>query len=160
MSGAQNDGAVGPPVLAQLFDCDESAIRVLARKGIVVKAGHGKYLVGQSVRNYVRHLREIAAGRGGEEKQLALTQERARCAKEQADSLSIRNALLRGELIEVAAVERKWSAAFSTIRSGMLAIVSELPSLLAHLTRHDVDTIDRAIRDALNRVADELGDRR
>ena len=34
----QNDGTVSPAVLAQLFDCDESMIRYLAKKGIVAGA--------------------------------------------------------------------------------------------------------------------------
>ena len=153
----QNDGTVSPAVLAQLFDCDESMIRYLAKKGIVIKSGHGKYIVSQSVRNYIRHLRGVAAGRGGEEKQITLTSERARYAKEQADAVALKNSILRGEMVDASSVQKKWASIFSAIRSGILAITSELPSLLVHLTRHDIEVIDRAIRDALNKVADDIG---
>ena len=102
----QNDGTVSPAVLAQLFDCDESMIRYLAKKGIVIKSGHGKYIVSQSVRNYIRHLRGVAAGRGGEEKQITLTSERARYAKEQADAVALKNSILRGEMVDASSVQK------------------------------------------------------
>ena len=43
-----------------------------------------------TVRNYVRHLRGTASGRGGEEQVAALTTERARLAKEQADAQALK----------------------------------------------------------------------
>jgi len=153
----QNDGTVSPAVLAQLFDCDESMIRYLAKKGIVIKSGHGKYIVSQSVRNYIRHLRTIASGRcGDEEKQTTLTAEKTRYAKEQADSLALKNQIMRGELVNVEDVQRTWAGAFSTIRSGVLSVVSILPTILAHMTRHDIETVDRLLRDTLESIADEI----
>ena len=54
--------------LAGLLDLDIRSITELARSGIVVRSGvRGRYLLAPSVRNYVRHLREIAAGRQGNE---------------------------------------------------------------------------------------------
>jgi phage terminase Nu1 subunit (DNA packaging protein) len=44
------------------------SIRKLKNAGIVVGSGvRGRYLLAPSVRNYVRHLREVAAGRQGNE---------------------------------------------------------------------------------------------
>jgi phage terminase Nu1 subunit (DNA packaging protein) len=54
--------------LAGLLDLDIRSITELARSGIVVGSGvRGRYLLAPSVRNYVRHLREVAAGRQGNE---------------------------------------------------------------------------------------------
>ena len=54
--------------LAGLLDLDMESIRKLSHAGIVVTSGvRGHYLLAPSVRNYVRHLREIAAGRQGSE---------------------------------------------------------------------------------------------
>jgi phage terminase Nu1 subunit (DNA packaging protein) len=54
--------------LAGLLDLDMINVKELARSGIVVGSGvRGRYLLAPWVRNYVRHLREIAAGRQGNE---------------------------------------------------------------------------------------------
>jgi phage terminase Nu1 subunit (DNA packaging protein) len=54
--------------LAGLFDLDLESIRKLKNSGIVVGSGtRGRYLLAPSVRNYIRHLREVAAGRQGKE---------------------------------------------------------------------------------------------
>lgn len=150
----QVSGIVSSAVLAQLFDCDEKTIRNLAARGIVVKKGRGEYIVAQSIRNYVRHLRDVAAGRGGEEKQLGLTEQRARFAKEQADHAALKNATLRGDLVPAIEVERRWASILSFIRAKMLAIPSDLTLSLPHLTRHDTDVIDRSIRDALEEASE------
>ena len=151
------EGSVSAAVLAQLFDCDEKTIRNLANRGIVVKSGRGQFVASQSIRNYVRHLREVASGRGGEEKQTTLAEERARFARSQADHVALKIQILRGQMLEAAAVERTWGSFFSTVRARMLAIVTDIAQMLPHLTRNDIETIDRLIRDALNDAADNIG---
>lgn len=59
---------------------------------------------GEWLKQYCRHLREIAAGRATNG-DLDLATERARLAKEQADKISMQNAERRGELAPVAAME-------------------------------------------------------
>jgi phage terminase Nu1 subunit (DNA packaging protein) len=64
---AATEGITGDS-LAGLFDVDMETIRKLSHAGIVVGSGiRGRYLLAPSVRNYVRHLREVAAGRQGNE---------------------------------------------------------------------------------------------
>ena len=61
------EGVTGQ-ILAGLLDLDMQSITKLAHAGIAVGSGvRGRYLLAPSVRNYVRHLREIAAGRQGNE---------------------------------------------------------------------------------------------
>jgi terminase small subunit / prophage DNA-packing protein len=143
--------------LAYEFDCDEKTIRNLMTRGIVVKSSRGRYARSESTRNYVRHLREVASGRGGGEKQATLAEEKSRLARAQADHASLKIQILKGEMVEVSVVERTWAAILSAVRARVLAIVSDITQMLPHLTRHDVDTIDRALRDALNDAADDIG---
>lgn len=150
-------GTVSIGALAFLFQCDEKTIHGLTRRGIVVKASHGRYIWSKSVQNYIVHLRDLAAGRGGEEQQLVLTQERARFAREQTEHIALKNATLRGSLLEASAVERKWTSVMVAIRSFMLALSGEIAHKLPHLTRVDIETIDRCIRDALTEAANEIG---
>jgi hypothetical protein len=58
---------VSAKTLAVLLDMDERVVRRLASEGIIVRAGRNQYLLAPSVRNYVRHLREVAAGRQAKE---------------------------------------------------------------------------------------------
>ncbi len=82
-----------------------------------------------------------------------LTEERARLAKEQADRAALMNAALRNEMADIAEMERRWAEEMVTRRARMLSVANDLPILLPHLTAHDVSTIDRAYRDAMDHAA-------
>jgi phage terminase Nu1 subunit (DNA packaging protein) len=83
--------------LAGLFDLDLESIRKLKHSGIVVgSAVRGRYLLAPSVRNYIRHLREVAAGRQGNE--LNAVDENARLKIVQRKNYELKNAALEGAL--------------------------------------------------------------
>ncbi|HEY8214321.1 MAG TPA: hypothetical protein VIG36_09365 [Methylocystis sp.] len=145
---------VSAAVVANWTQCDERTVREYAERGVITRVARGKYALKTCVQAISRHLREVAAGRGGEAAGLELSAERARLAKEQADGQAIKNATLRGELIEADIVERRWADILSSVKAQMLGIPSELAQALPHLTRHDLDEIDRVIRDALTRAAE------
>jgi phage terminase Nu1 subunit (DNA packaging protein) len=144
--------------LASAFGVSDRSIREFADRGIIEKVGRGKYKLLQSVRLYTAHLREVAAGRGGEAGVLDLTAERVRHAKEQADNLALKNAALRRDLVPVADVEREWITVARQIRSGVMAVPSRVRQSLPHLTAYDADVIDREIRDALTGLGEHDGD--
>lgn len=129
----------------------------LVARGIVPKGARGRYPWPQANLDYIDHLERVAAGRGGADSDVDLSKERALLAREQRKAQEIKNASLSGDLVEKAAVDRAWGGFFSVIRARMLAVPSNLTQILSHLTRHDVDAIDREIRDALNEAADEIG---
>jgi phage terminase Nu1 subunit (DNA packaging protein) len=54
-----------------------------------------------------------------------------------------------GDLLDAREVEREWSDILRTVRSGCLAIPSRVGSRLPHLTRDDVEVIEREIRGVL-----------
>lgn len=148
---------VGRSELAEWLACDPRSISNYLADGHVKRAGRAQYLLKESVRGVVTHLRAGAAGLGSRDAGLDLATERARLAKEQADGHAIKNAAARQELVPAADVERAWGGVCANVRSRMLAVTSFLPSDLPHLTRHDLDVIDRAIRDALTELAEEKG---
>jgi phage terminase Nu1 subunit (DNA packaging protein) len=79
--------------LAGLLDLDVSSITELTRSGILVGSGlRERYLLAPSVRNYIRHLREIAAGRQGN--QLNAVDENARLKIVQRKNYELKNAAL------------------------------------------------------------------
>lgn len=139
---------VSSRVLAEWLGISTQAVNKHAREGVLRRNEAGRYDLKANVRAYCRHVREVAAGRGGAE-QLNLTAERARLAREQADSYELKNAVTRGELVDVAEAERAWSDTLRTIRSCMLAVPSRVRQRLGHLTIADIEVIDREVRDAL-----------
>ncbi len=141
-------------MLAELFVCDQRTIRAFADRGLVVKVGRNLYDLPASIMRLVPHLRETASGRGGHEAVETLTQERARLAHEQANAAAIKNALSRGELIEAAIVQDRWSGICASIRQKMLAIPTLASSEMPAMTRAEIDMIDRLIRDGLSELAD------
>lgn len=65
MSGPNPEKGVGVTTLAKLFDLTPMRVQQLASAGVVVKVSHGTYALGESVKNYVKFLRERADKSGG-----------------------------------------------------------------------------------------------
>lgn len=139
--------------LGEVLGLNERTVRELVDRGIVTRTSRGRYDLFGSVLAYVEHLRSVAAGRGGEAASYDLTRERARLAKEQADERELRNATLRGELVEAEAVRREWSDVLRGVRSRILSVPSRVRQSLPHLTAHDVERIDGELRRALEEAA-------
>jgi phage terminase Nu1 subunit (DNA packaging protein) len=142
-------------ILAEWLDCDEATVRNYAKAGHVKRLSRGLYSLKESVVGVVRHLRGTAAGRGGADGVASLTAARTRLATEQADAVAIKNAVLRGEYLRAADVTMRWDTAASTIQIRVMACVTEIAQAL-NLTRHQTETVDRILRDALNAAADEI----
>lgn len=132
--------------LCDLWGIQPGQLTALVRRGIAVRIGHGAYDMVASTHGYIGHLREVAAGRGGEDHQLKLTQERARLASEQADSQALKNAELRGELVRVDDVEREWTGIMRGVRSEILAVPARLRG---EIGADAVAAMDRELRTAL-----------
>src|ERR1700704_6813379 len=106
--------------LAGLFDLDMTSITELARSGIVVGSGiRGRYLLAPSVRNYVRHLREIAAGRQGNE--LNAVDENARLKIVQRKNYELKNAALEGTLVPMEDITDAWGLIVRAIKAMVLS---------------------------------------
>src|SRR6202035_1197253 len=107
--------------LAGLLDLDIRSITELARSGIVVGSGfRGLYLLAPSVRNYGRHLREIAAGRQGNE--LNAVDENARLKMAQRRNYDLKNAILERNSVPYEAIAPAWARVVRAIRSSMMAV--------------------------------------
>jgi phage terminase Nu1 subunit (DNA packaging protein) len=139
--------------LAALFGITTRAVRDLAASGVIPRAGRGRHPMPAAVTAYISHLRQVAAGRGGDGSG-ALTAERARQAREAADNLALKNAALRRDLVPAAEVEARLTGVFRKVRAGLLAVPARAAQRLAHMTAADVAVIDREVRAALT----ELGD--
>ncbi len=139
-----------------LFGVGPDVVRDLARRGIIARVGRGAFIKDDATRSYIAHLRGVASGRGGDEQVADLSKERALLAREQRRSYQIKNEASEKSLIPASEVRGAWDAAMAAIRARLLAIPTRVTQKLPHLTRHDTQMIDRAIRDALTQAADDV----
>ncbi|MFK8251962.1 hypothetical protein [Ancylobacter terrae] len=139
--------------LARVLGVAPRTVRELAARGLVVRvSARGRYDLAASVATYCAHLREQAAGRGGDA-QAGLTVKKARLTKALADQAEMKRAAMLGEMVSAAAVTAEWSGIFRRLRARVLAVPSRVQQGLPFLKPHDVDVIDAELRQAL----DELG---
>lgn len=106
---------------AALVGISQPAVSGLLARGIIREGG----TIGQWAEAYCDHLREQAAGRAAAG-DLDLAAERARLAKEQADKIAMHNAVTRGELAPVAAME----AVLATVGARIGKILDTIPGLV------------------------------
>ena len=122
--------------MAALLGIVASQVRLKARDGILIRSGRGRYDVRASLSNYLAQLRD-AASRGGrqgqEEANRELKAESIRVKRAQADAQELKNAALRGELLDATAVERQWAAILRDVRAELLAVPSRVGAKLPHL---------------------------
>lgn len=142
--------------VARLLDVSERAVYDLARHGTIPRAQRGRYDLVACVRAYIRHLREVAAGRTSHDGALDLVAERARLAREQADGQSMKNALLRSELLPRDDMERVLVALQSGVQKRLLSVPSNVATLVARETSPAVcqRIVDEHIREALQELAE------
>lgn len=139
--------------LAEWLGISDRSVRLAADRETVARVNRGAYALKASVQRYCAHLREVAAGRGGEQGVMDLAQQRARLAKEQADAVEMKNDQLRGGLVRADEVERTWSDILRGVQAHMLAVGTKVQHRLPGLTRHDVEQIDQTIREALEEAS-------
>lgn len=140
------DDMVTAPELASWLGVSARSVTDLTTRGIVVRAGRGRYRLAESVRAYCGHLREQAAGRAAG---AGLTAEREREARERADSLALRNAVARRDLVPAGEVSAALGGIVRDIRSRMLAVPSRVAQQSPTLARPDVALIEAEIRAGL-----------
>lgn len=116
----------------ELVGISQPAVSDLLARGVLTDGESG----GVWLKQYCRHLREIAAGRATNG-DLDLATERARLAKEQADKVAMQNAISRGELAPVAAME----TVLATVGTRVGKILATIPGLV----RRRVPGIDSAV---------------
>ncbi|MGJ0507000.1 MAG: hypothetical protein ACR652_07635 [Methylocystis sp.] len=138
--------------------CAMSRQRVsrFVREGAIPTNAEGKIPHPAGLQALIEHLSQTAAGRGGGSAQADLAKERAALARAQREAVELKTRSLLGEYVLAKDVERKWGDMCFLIRNRLLAIPSQIPFDIPHLTRAELEIFDRYIRDALTEIADDL----
>jgi phage terminase Nu1 subunit (DNA packaging protein) len=147
------NGGVPASQLASLFGCDEKTIRNLAGKGIVVRAGRGEYQPALSIKNYIGHLREVAAGRQGADEKVDPATEGGLLKREMRRNYVLKNAILEGSAVRVEDVAPAWARVVRAVRAAMLAVPGKARFALPHLTAFDEETLEQIVRQQLEDAA-------
>lgn len=143
---------IGEADLAAFWGVSTRQVRKLLSEAVIVKGDRGLYSTTDATRAYIQNLITSAKIRGGADPELKA--EKIRLAREQADHLELRNQEKRGELVTVVTVQNSWAEILRTVRAGMLAVPSRVSSRL-NLSAHDLEILDREIRDALTELGND-----
>lgn len=101
---------------------------------------------------YCDHLREMAAGRGGESG-AELVAERARLAREQADKIAMQNAVTRGELAPAYVLEEVLARVGARAARLLETIPGTLRRRLPQLSGDDIAVVTGIVAKARNLAA-------
>lgn len=139
--------------VAQALDLSTKMVNDLIARGTITKKPRGQYDLEEAVKEYVRHIREVAAGRlrAGD---LDLAEERARLAKEQADAKEMENSIARGDLVMIDDVADQFGKQLTAVRTRLLAIPVKAAPLLIGMDRpvEIQDILERLMEEALNEL--------
>lgn len=142
--------------LGAMLDLSARRVRELAEAGVLRRHGRGRFIADEARADYLRHLRETAAGRaaaagdGG----LDLVAERARLAKAQADRQELELAVRRGQLVDAQDVRQRFAQLVTAAKTKLLGLPSAAKGRIPTLTVRDVDALDDLVRQALEELAD------
>jgi len=139
--------------LGELLGISGRSVRDLVSRGVIQKAGKGRYPVRGAVKGYTSHLRETAALRGGDD---ATSAARRREAEARALKVELANRRALGELVEAGEVRTRWVALCTAARSRLMAIPSRLGARMG-LKTADMRIVEIEIRQALEEMADGAG---
>jgi phage terminase Nu1 subunit (DNA packaging protein) len=149
--------------LARLLNLTEVRIQQLAKQGVVVKGGRGRYDLWNSIKGYVRYLQERNVGRPGSG--LSATEagevvgedyqkHRARLYKAKADSAELEASLLRGRLHDAEAVRKVTEDMISSARAKLLGVKRKAAGKVIGLT--DLAAVEAAIEEPIIEALNEL----
>lgn len=141
-------GQVTQVQFGQLVGVSQQAVSEMFRRKILADGAP----VGQWLVAYCEHLREMAAGRGGEGG-AELVVERARLAREQADKIAMQNAERRGELAPAHVLEAVLAKAGSRAGRLLETIPGTLRRRLPQLTSDDIAVVATIVAKARNVAA-------
>lgn len=146
----ENSGTVTAATLGEWLNLSPARLHALAREGVIPRTG-GRFDLRPAILAYVEHLRAGQKGRLTSNPDLQA--EKLRLARANAEKIELANAKVRGALVPVAEVESAWASVLRDVRAAMLAIPARVQQRLGHLTPHDVQMIDREVRDALEEAS-------
>jgi phage terminase Nu1 subunit (DNA packaging protein) len=151
------NGQIDLPTIAWLFDCTPRSIQKLASRGVVVRTGTGRFDEKTSIRNYIRHLREQAAGRVGLDPSTDGVAANVEYKQASTELVRLRLRKEAGQVVSVEEVREVWGRIARGLRQFVLALPSKIAFEVPTLNLQDRGVIERICRDGLQDASLERG---
>lgn len=149
---------VSSKVLAQCFGISDRRVRQLADDGIIKRDSHGKYLLLESVKNYIINLKIQKAGRRIEDDfddVLDLNNEKAKHEKLKSMITQIKLLLIQGKVHKSEDVGRVLTSMLTNFKSKLIA----MPNRIApRLERKDKIFIQNLLKNEVDAILNELSE--
>lgn len=125
----------------------------LIAKGYIEQRDRGNYTYEECSKQYLDHLREIAAGRMTVDG-LDLSAERARLAKEQADAKEMENMVERGDLLYIDDIIKDFEEQLINCKTKLLAAPTKVAAevFAARDVAEVQEIMEEAVKDALSEL--------
>jgi terminase small subunit / prophage DNA-packing protein len=135
--------------IAEHLDISERSVRELLDEQ---ELDHKQCSLSEIRVAYIRHLREVAAGRGGEDG-ITLVKERALLAREMRIAKAMQNAERRGALAPVGVLEQVLASTGAKIGKILATIKGEIRRRFPQLTSSDLAAVDAIVAKAMAQAA-------
>lgn len=154
-----DDITVSAKVIGEFIGVGDRMVRHLADEGIIKRNSHGKYLLLESVKNYILTLKVSKAGESiktdFDKDNLDLNHEKAVNEHWKSMITEIKLQLIKGHVHKSEDVERVMTDMFLNFKNKMLALPYKLALKLEHRERQEIqETLREEITDALSELAD------
>ncbi|MCZ4366630.1 hypothetical protein [Sulfitobacter dubius] len=140
--------------LASFLEVDERRIQQLAKDGIMIKIGRGKYDALSSIKGYVDMLRDGGSLDVIDTKE-ALEMEKLRWTAAKADSEEVKLALLRGEVVLMEDACELLAEEGGSVRAAVEGAIPEITEELANVARPHAE-VHLVLHEALSRALSKL----
>jgi phage terminase Nu1 subunit (DNA packaging protein) len=139
---------------AKHIDMGQRRFFELLDHGVITRKGKEGYGLDEVRLAYIQHLRKVAAGRGGDS-DIDLSSERALLARQQTESVALRNAIARGEYASIEEIALQVETEYSIVRERLLTIPGKLSDGLAMRSREEIEA---GLLEELSEALNELND--
>lgn len=140
---------------AFLANENERSIHSYAKRGLLVKAGHGRYKLLESVQNVFHEVRRQAAGRIGKQENVDAAKANADLKISQRELNELRIRQMKGELVSLPEVEAAWDEVALGVKQLFLSFPARARFDLPHLSGADQKVLEKLARDMLEELATE-----
>lgn len=155
MSGIEEQVVRGKD-LAAIFGVTDRRIRQLTKDGILPQVGRGKYVLGDAIQSYIKHLQERVKEAAKSVDPKDLQKELTRLRKAQADKAELEVAEYQGKLHRAEDVEAEWTEMLSNFRAKMLALPTKLAPMLA--MQDDIQEVQAMLKAGIYEALQELSE--
>ena len=139
--------------ISQKLGINVGTFKDFVARGIIEERDRGQYTLEECAKQYLSHLREIAAGRATADG-LNLADERARLAKEQADAKEMENMVERGELLYMDDVIKDFEEQLMNCKTKLLATPTKIAAEV--FASRDVQEVQELMEEAIKDALSEL----